>query len=141
MQSRASATFACSSAKHHLHHRLQLDDSVAQDKLRGNYFSLCNDVGILVSRLSCIVLFTNIATAGDKTARRRNQRADKAASVAALLQHAISDDRFAVAVQDLEASFGTHFSGFITGLQCCMLVNGCCVVQAQPLMQYKQHYI
>ncbi|KAL3137516.1 hypothetical protein ABBQ38_004802 [Trebouxia sp. C0009 RCD-2024] len=54
---------------------------------------------------------------GDKTARRRSQRAEKAASVAALLQHAISDDRFAVAVQDLEASFGTHFSGFITELQ------------------------
>lgn len=54
---------------------------------------------------------------GDKTERRRNQRADKAASVAALLQHAISDDRFAAAVQDLEASFGTQFSGFITELQ------------------------
>ena len=53
--------------------------------------------------------------AGDKTERRRNQRAEKAASVAALLQHAISDDRFAAAVQELETSFGAKFTEFITG--------------------------
>ena len=52
---------------------------------------------------------------GDKNERRRKQRADKAASAAALLQHAISDDRFAAAVQDLESSFGAKFSDFITG--------------------------
>ena len=66
---------------------------------------------------------------GDKNERRRKQRADKAASAAALLQHAISDDKFAAAVQNLESSFGTKFSEFITGQYVCqhgqMLVLCC----------------
>lgn len=60
-------------------------------------------------------MIPSAATTGDKNERRRNQRADKAASAAALLQHAISDDRFAAAVQELETSFGAKFSEFITG--------------------------
>lgn len=60
---------------------------------------------------------------GDKNERRRNQRAEKAASVAALLQHAISDDRFAVAVQELETSFGAKFSDFITGQHWCSTLH------------------
>lgn len=62
-------------------------------------------------------------SAGDKNERRRNQRADKAASAAALLQHAISDDRFAAAVQELETSFGAKFSEFITGPHWCLLLH------------------
>lgn len=55
---------------------------------------------------------------GDKAQRRRNDREEKAASTAALLQHAISDPKFGKAVQDLESSFGTKFSEFITGQLC-----------------------
>ena len=69
-------------------------------------------------------VFAPAVTIGDKNERRRNQRADKAASVAALLQHAISDDRFAIAVQELETSFGAKFSDFITGRSCCLLLHG-----------------
>ena len=66
-------------------------------------------------------MFASAATTGDKNERRRNQRADKAASAAALLQHAISDDRFAAAVQELETSFGAKFFEFITGPPALML--------------------
>lgn len=68
-----------------------------------------------MSELFSVAVIASAATTGDKNERRRNQRADKAASVAALLQHAISDDRFAAAVQELETSFGAKFSEFITG--------------------------
>jgi len=60
-----------------------------------------------------------LTPAGDKAQRRRNIRQEKAAAAAALLQHAISDDKFGNAVQDLESSFGAKFSEFITG-QCGM---------------------
>lgn len=78
----------------------------------------------LFNFLQSFKLFASALTTGDKNERRRYQRADKAASAAALLQHAISDDRFAAAVQELETSFGAKFSDFITGCSdacCCML--------------------
>ena len=52
---------------------------------------------------------------GDKSQRRRKQREEKAATVAALLQSAIGDEKFGNAVEELESSFGARFSEFITG--------------------------
>ena len=78
-------------------------------------------------------ILSSAATAGDKNERRRNQRADKAASVAALLQHAISDDRFAVAVQELETSFGAKFSEFITGLHAWVCTSARCSCSPPPV--------
>jgi len=73
---------------------------------------------------------------GDKAQRRRNDREEKAASTAALLQHVIGDPKFGKAVQELESSFGAKFSDFITGKHCllqhvhqrdvnCVLAHGC----------------
>jgi len=73
---------------------------------------------------------------GDKAQRRRNDREEKAASTAALLQHVIGDPKFGKAVQELESSFGAKFSDFITGQHCslqpvpqrkvnCVLACGC----------------
>ncbi|DBA91460.1 hypothetical protein WJX77_003506 [Trebouxia sp. C0004] len=59
----------------------------------------------------------DIVPAGDKAQRRRNDRKEKAASTAALLQHVIGDPKFGKAVQELENSFGAKFSDFITELQ------------------------
>lgn len=98
---------------------------VAQNRLVWHPLDLFAHAHVLGFKSFHADVSTSTVTTGDKTERRRNQRADKAASVAALLQHAISDDRFAAAVQDLEASFGTQFSGFITGRQCCALLHGC----------------
>ena len=78
-----------------------------------------------ICELHSDAVLTSAQATGDKNERRRTQRADKAASVAALLQHAISDDRFAVAVQELETSFGAKFSDFITGpYACCCTATG-----------------
>ena len=73
---------------------------------------------------------------GDKAQRRRKDREEKAASTAALLQHVIGDPKFGKAVQELESSFGSNFSDFITGQHCllqhvhqrnvnCVLAHAC----------------
>ena len=58
---------------------------------------------------------------GDKAQQRRNDREEKAASTAALLQHVLGDPKFGKAVQELESCFGAKFSDFITGQHCLLL--------------------
>ncbi|KAL0053447.1 hypothetical protein WJX82_005855 [Trebouxia sp. C0006] len=59
----------------------------------------------------------DVVPSGDKAQQRRNDREEKAASTAALLQHVIGDPKFGKAVQELESCFGAKFSDFITELQ------------------------